>query len=346
MAALADWSRAQDPGQLLAEEGGLPSLIVPAVATRTSLSAARRAIEGLAGQGGLARGRAFVVLNMVHGCFGHLEDDPDYLWLSAEAEARRLGFVVLPRCEGEVLPMVEAGGLSLVEAFAIAPADFAVRARISTLRAMWALRGFAAFALVALDAFAAAGFVPRPVRERARFEALDAAWVEAAASARIELLGRVEAQVAGRVGVAPRELMRGVGDGDERMLIEVFPDLMKGIMTEVALARRRDEVPDFVAQRRGLEAALEAVRQRRRSTKSGIEPRLGGLRRDVVVEAASRGLDVTDHRVASVSYVRDLEDAGWRALPRALAFLGRYHVETLFLSVGLLKARSPVPRLH
>lgn len=78
----------------------------------------------------------------------------------------------------------------------------------------------------------------------------------------------------------------------------------------------------------------------------GHAPRAGVSEHwDVVVEKAARGIDVAEHRVAAVSYVRDFEDAGWRSLPRALRFLGQSHVETVALKIGLLRERSAVPKL-
>ena len=102
--------------------------------------------------------------------------------------------------------------------------------------------------------------------------------------------------------------------------------------------------PDSGATRRAVEAVFAADQERQ--ARAGIHPRLGAYRRDIVLEAKRRGLDLGSHRVAAVSYVYDLQDLGLAGFWPALRFLAQYHAETVLLKVRFIRQRTWPPRRY
>ncbi len=340
---IALWASAGGGGEYLRSERAPVHIVVPAVATANSLRAARDAVERLGAPGMLDGFRPVLVFNGLHGEFDEIVGNADLSWLQGRVASGRAKCVVMPKCRGGVLPFIEAERLGFAAALSIAPAAFTDRFGVSEDRALWWLRCFVDFVADVLGSFAMAGVGREPVAERQRLAELDVAWAPAAKRIRSEIVGRVQAVPVG-IGESEIGILRKISRDDALLLADAFPDTLQLIGQEIAGAAMRGLKPDFDATRRAVETSFRAMEARQ--GRAGIEPRLGRYRRDIVLEAQSRGIDLESHRVAAVSYVHDLQDLGRRGVFRALRFLARYHVETALLKLRLLRQRSWPPSLY
>ncbi|MGI3899195.1 MAG: hypothetical protein ACRYGP_32915 [Janthinobacterium lividum] len=160
---------------------------------------------------------------------------------------------------------------------------------------------------------------------------------------RREILERVQA-VAVSADERPTGILRKIDRTDAALLVEAFPDTLNVIGQEIHGAMLRGSKPDFEATRCAVEMVFHASEARKAA--AGIHPRLGGYRRDVVLEAQRRGLDLGSHRVAAVSFVHDCQDLRRAGFFPALRFLSRYHTETVLLKLRFIGERTWPPRLH
>ena len=298
---LADWCVGAGAGGLLRDEGVPVWIVVPTTASTTSLRSARDAIERLGARGVFDAYPPVVVFNGLHGEFDEIEHNVDLDWIQGRVASGRVKCVVMPKCRGSVLAFLEAERLGFDEALAIAPAEFARRFDVPEARALWWLRCFAEFVAGVLAEFSKVGIVREPVAERTRFLELDRAWE----SVSMKLLGELMASVQASTVSAderPSGILRKINREDAALLAEAFPDTVNVLGQQIYGAMQRGLKPNFAATRRAVEAAFLASEARQGRT--GIHPRLGPYRRNVVLEAKRRGLDVGSHRVAAVSYFR------------------------------------------